>query len=733
MQVANLLGKLKPDKELPKPFLALELTDDLVQAAVWQVENKVTEVVSLGIPVEWDSADDNEDKLTQAVDATISSAIEGLPQEPSEVIFGLPTSWTTKDGIDPAKLKIIKLVSKELELKPLGFVVVIDSLIRYLKMQEGTPSTSIMVQVSPDEVTLHLVKLGKLEATQSVGRSDDIATDVEEGISRFKIEGNLPSRIIVFDGMHNLEEVVQNLVSYDWQSKFKFLHLPKVENLPKDVVIRSIAVAGGAEVAKTIGFEITEEELVPSQTKQTSQPASPTPPPTTRINLDLPTSSDDNLVPATDLGFAGTEEPVSSSPPPSPPPPPPSTPKRLALPRPPKLHLSFPSKLRLPRFHSPSRPLFLILSAVFTLLALVVSAIWFIPHAKVTIRVNPKILEEKIPLTLSTTITSIDKDNVTIPAKVLETSVEGTDSISTTGKKTIGDPATGEVTLYNRTDLVKNFPSGTVISAGNLDFTLDDDVTVASASAGADYVNVPGKATVKVTAILIGEDGNLGEGTEFVIGDFSTSTYVGKNDSALSGGSSSEISVVSQTDIDTLIDNLSLKLAEEARGQLLSSSSPNSGIYILDSSLEIIDESFSAKVGQEASSVSATLTISVKGIQYLTTDVEELVNSAIQSAIPPGYVRTSDLPSVELSSSAEENEGEVTADAVVSVLLLPELDESRIQKSLRGLPGQGVESALSTVVGLESAHIEITPKFIPPRWKKMPRNPNNIQVSIESV
>lgn len=724
MELTNILGRIKSEHVPPKPFLALELTMDVVTAAVWHVEDGVTQIITLGPPVEWvEDSSKSGDNLVQAVDSTISTAIDGLLVEPNQVVFGLPESWITPRAIDEKKLKLIKLISRELELKPLGFVAVTDSLLRYLKMQEGTPSTSLLIQVAHDDITVRHVVHGKVLGSKTVGRSDDIALDVEEGISQLNIVGNLPSRIIVFDGKTDLEEVVQNLVSYDWQSKFQFLHLPKVESLSSDIIIRSIAVAGGAEVAKSIGFEITEPE--PSQSAPAHSPIEPT---ESTDKTETPTTSafgfsDIPFSPPTDK----TETPTNRHA---------DTPTPPIEPTQPKLKFKLPSlpllNFRLPRLKLGNK-LIIITSLTLLVVASSLAALWFVPHAVVTIYVKPKVLDENIPITLSTLATTINLDDSIIPSSIIPTTVTGTDTIKTTGTKIVGDSASGEVTIYNRTELVKLFPAGTTLEASGITFTLSDDVTVASSSSGADYINVPGKASVTLTSSSIGESGNLGENTEFAVDDYSFASYVARNESALSGGNSREISVVGQDDLATIFDSLSSKLENEARDKLLSTSAEGSGVYLLEDSFELTGESYSVEVGEEASSLQGTFEVSISAIHYLTTDVEELISTRINRAIPPGYVRTLDLPTVELSSATKESETDVIAEAKVSVSLLPQLSQDNMQTLLRGLSSDEIKSALSGVVGMDSAHVLITPKFLPPRWKIMPRNPDNISIIIKSA
>jgi RNase H-fold protein (predicted Holliday junction resolvase) len=276
MELGNFLDKLKGrEKEEPKQFLALVLTDEVVQAAVWSVLEKKTEIIAIGTPVEWDGDTGTTSELITAVDATISNAVEGLSEEPNEVILGIPHSWTDKDGVLGVKREFINKIRKELELKALGYVTITDSILSYLKMQEGTPTTSILIQVSRDELTLVLVRLGHIEAVETIGRGDDVVEDVTEGIAHFKIMENLPSRIILFNSMHNLDDIIQNLLSVNWQTQFNFLHLPKIEALAKDVTIRALAVAGGSEVAKSLGFAVSETSPEPtgSDLEGRAQPA----------------------------------------------------------------------------------------------------------------------------------------------------------------------------------------------------------------------------------------------------------------------------------------------------------------------------------------------------------------------------------------------------------------------------------------------------------------------------
>lgn len=772
MELGNFLGKLKKlERVEPKKFLALILTDEVVQAAVWSVISGVTEIVALGMPVEWDGDTGTTTELITAVDATISSAVEGLGDEPSNVILGIPHSWTDKNGILGVKREFISKIRKELDLEPIGYVVITDSILSYLKIQEGTPTTSILIQVSRDELTLVLVKLGRIEAAETIGRSEDVVDDVTEGIARFKVADNLPSRIILFNSMHNLDDIIQNLLSVDWQTQFNFLHFPKIESLAKDVTIRALVVAGGSEVAKSLGLamsdSVSEQDLAPSGSdlggdSSTEAPFTPgvkgshTPGVLENSESTEIDPSDFNLelLTAEEIGFTTSVVGADYHPPVSPtkidfidPDDEPIEPvgATLAVARevpPVKSKAAFiMPKLKMPKISLPkfklnlgaAKPLWWILGgSLIGIGMLVFYFVWILPSAVVTIHVTPKILEENVELTLSSTDSSIDFAGRVVPASIESVSETGEKLIETTGKKTIGDLAKGNVTIYNRTSAAKTFAKGTSLAFGSLKFTLDGDVSVASKSAGSDYVDVPGKANVSIVAAAIGTDYNIPSGTEFTIASFSKDSYVGKNDEGLTGGTSQEVQVVGKDDQKNLVKALTEELFLALTTKSTQNSLPGTGIYLIPDSTVVDSAIYSAKVGETAKTLTLSLTIKASLLKYKTEDVTTLVNSSIDSAVPSGYLR-SDLPStVDLSANTLGDNGDsVKGNAKVKVALLPIVDKTSLQTSLRGKSPKVLASILSSVVpGYLSAEVKISPAWIPARLKGTPQNPSHITVQV---
>lgn len=741
MEIGNILGKLKgSEKSEPKKFLALILTDEVVQAAVWHVSSGQTEIVATGTPVEWDGDTGTTTELITAVDATISSAVEGLTNEPDNVILGIPNSWVDKNGILGVKKEFISKIRNELELQPIGYVVITESVLSYLKIQEGTPTTSIIIQVSRDELTLALVRLGRIEAVENIGRSDDVVEDVIEGITRFKVADNLPSRIILFNSMHNLDEIIQNLMSVDWPAQFNFLHIPKIEALSKDVAIRALAVAGGSEVAKSLGIPVTK--VIPP-----AEPSEETSSTEEVVEVEAMEAEEiDEIMTADEIGFttpkmqnkpqkvdfiepeddivqnSDVEVPEMKS----------SKPKmpNFTIPQ-----FKIP-KIQIPKFRmnlSKSKPHWWIIGGSLVLLGILIFYLgWVLPSAVVSVSVEPKVIDEAVELTLSSTESSINFSDRIVPANIESVSETGEKVMETTGKKTIGDPSKGQVTVYNKTSSPKTFNKGTVLTSGNLKYTLDGDVSIASSSSTTEGITF-GKNTVAVTASAIGVEGNLPAGTEFTIQSFSKDSYVAKNDAALTGGTSEEVQVVGKEDQQTLVKALTEELIQSLSNKSLAESSPGTGVYLIPDSAKLDTVTYSAKIGEEAKSLTANLTIKASLLKYQSRDVETLVNSSIDQKVPTGYVRSDLPPTVELSATNEEgSEDSVKGSAKVKVSLLPVVDKTQLQTTIKGKSVSVLENILRTnIPGYVKAEVLILPKWTPTKLKTIPRNPSKITIEIK--
>jgi len=692
MELKNLLTKFKSKEESKEYFLALEIGDESVKAAVWMVNQGQTEVVRFSSIQSLENS--TQEQILLAADKTISEISEGLNPEPTGVIFGLPESWLEHETINPDKKNWLKTICQELELKPLGYVASISALVKYLKLEEGSPLTAILIQLNSAEIVLTLVKLGKIIGTEIVGRSGDLGPDLEEGLSRFKNIDALPSRMILFDSKNDFEDEKQQLISYDWEEKLPFIHFPKVEVLSESISIKAISLAGGSEVAKSLGFEIIE-----TKTKLKNQPTKAEP---ESVNLEFSPEDLALQTKSVNLEAKADLEPE--------------------LKTKPKFNFNLTliqlikSKISSIKISSNSKILMLV-GGLATIIFLFLSLYWYLLKADITIILEPQILEKQLSLNLI--------------GQPEEISVSGSKTIPTTGKKIVGSPAKGEVVIYNKTSQTKTFNQNTiVVGPNNLTFVLDQDTTVASRSASDDGY-VFGKAEAKITARNIGTESNLPAGTNLSFKQFSEDDYYLKVLSGLTGGSAEEVRVVSQEDQDNLILQLTQELTSRAQVEFEARKQGDRSLVPVADIDKLTSKRFSHNINEQADNLSLEAKLVYTTISYSQSDLQQKALAAIQDQIPAGYELSPDSNLEIVSAKLNKNN---TADLKLNyrAKLIPRLDVEAIKKQLLGRYPSKVETYLSSLPNFLSAEIIIKPQVLPEPLKTLPHLTKNIKLEIKS-
>ncbi len=713
----------KPKSRTPlREYLyALEINHGFVKSAIWTVVNGKPQVLSVGPAVPFSGRDEHE--LVTAADQTLSECTNRFDPtsriQPEKVILGLPPDWVASEKITADKLKQLKALSQKLSLTAVGFVVIPESIVRYLQVTESSTASAILIGISPTQLELTLVKLGKNIGTEIVRRSNSVPADVTEGLSRFMHADMLPSRMLLYDTNQSLEPVRQDLLAYPWlapQAKLPFLHFPKIEILPTDFSITSIAVAGGSEVAQAIGL-IDEPHVPSSQTPQAElTPAEPIP-----------------TVTPEELGFSLTADPPHTHTPlvavPSPrpqvtqhieqieeeeftPSPQPSSPKR-------RLH---------PFSFSHSRLPFVVIGIVLLLVGLV-TAYWYLPKATITLTLTPKPLEHQFDLLADTGISESNLDKPAIPAQMAEVTVSQSETVPATGSKLIGDKATGTVTLINGTSVSKKFASGTVLTGPNsLKFLTTSEVEVASASGSADPNSYqPGKADVSVSADAIGTDANLSAGTEFKVGTFSALDFTAKNSSAFSGGSSRTVKAISKDDYAALRSKVTTAAKDKAKEELMSKSTDTQLVVTESLTTSVVSEEFSHKVGDTADDVGLNLTVKATAITIDQADLSPIVNKLLTPKIPANYSLTGNPDYQFAIKSADKST--VNLNVTVKANLIPQLDNDQITQNVVGKSRDVARSYLESLPGISQIEIAYWPP-LPSFLLGLPKQAKNITIDV---
>lgn len=719
IEIMSFVDKFLSKEKEPEYFLMLKVGNHTFEALIWEVKGNKILILGRGIS----NIDDSKD-FTQAADEAISTAEKGLPSGKlvEKVIFGLPYEYTHANKIKPEILTKLKTLTTELSLKPLGFIELPEAIANYLQKKENSPPSAILLGVDKESLTISLLRVGKIQENLVFKRGEYFAQDTEKALKNLTGIDVLPSKILIYDENENLEKLTEELIKHPWHNRAAFLHFPKIESLDDDEILDALIESAASEIIKTESNEDLDHNDAQTPVKNPSlQPKEEV------VGVDNIEAVDEAAV----FGFQKDkdvqleteaeevdeqeEEPENNEK------------RKIRLPSIPLALPSF-SSLKIPRLPKLKFiPLIILLVLIFIIGGIGSYAYYQLPQANVRLLVGTQKMQKDIDITFSPNTTSVDKSALVIPANKIELDVDGEDKASTTGKKNVGNPARGTVTIYNKTTSSKTLDKGTVLTAKNLKFTLDSDVTIASASDTGEGLTY-GKTDAKITASSIGPEGNISSGNTFT---FSDSSFNGKNNDSLSGGTSRTVSVVSKEDQDKLLEDLSKSLIARAKDDLYKKSSGDEKILDESVKINIVSKKFDKNVDSEATSFSLKLTAKVEALTYNKEDLNTLAREVLVDNMPPDFEFASEGTKLSIQEIELQKDNSLKAKAIVASSLLPKIDVDKIQIELAGKSLAKAQEMLRNEKNIVGVEFQID-NPLPIGGDKLPLKSSNIHLTIAS-
>lgn len=786
-----LNGFLSKKEETKDYFFSLYLDVDAAAVAVWSLDEAgVPHVASFAHAVvaedTWEARIQVVDRLLSAAEDKV-----GVTKPITKTVFGMPGVYLTADGnITESVRPHLKQLSKMLELAPVGFVPLFQAIAFSIKKDEGVPSSAILLGCSGKVARLTLFRVGQLTHDDMIVINDDPAQVLEAELKNIRDSDVLPSRILLYGGNSMvLEETRSKLLKHPWPQRANFLHFPKIEIIGVETLLTSVSLAGASELAHEIGEnpesepgdegEIATVVAQPAAVKGQPPTASMSDEPidetlededaddeagvesassdATQLqpgdNEDEPiedeedefeeeeknvvTGADDELsnvevVTPESLGFrhedvlehvavnkkVAPQEPMGRKPSFS-------LPVKVSLPR-----MSF-DVLRLLRSFSgklPGGKGKFIAAAVIVIVMIVIgfSLLYTLPKATITVLVASSSVDESTVVTVDPKSTVADPASKTVPGKTQEHSVSGEKTIAVTGKKNIGDPAKGTVTIYNKVTSGKTFPKGTTLTTGSIAFTLDSDVSIASASESIGSITF-GKATANVTAKEIGPNGNVSASSEFTFAGVSATSVSARNESAFTGGTSKQVTVVSRADQDALVEAITGELVTQAKQQLLTTGA--SGDRLIDATVKtaVSEKVFSAELNQEAKELHGKVTVTVSGVSIADSDIKAVLESLVEAKVPSGYRLAPEQTNITTSNVTVKKDGTITLTAKLTAVSLPLIDEDGLKTKLVGKPVDEATAILRETNGVAGAEYRFS---MSPTKSRLPSSRGNITITV---
>lgn len=735
---------------------ALVVTDTTVQAALLSisVEGVVVAAQSNIVPYS------NAKSIVYSADVAFQD-LGKASEDVNEVVFILEESWLDADGsVDAAHQPLIEQLRKELLLNPVGFVVQQEAIADYLLLKRPQLS-SILLLWQSQSVSANWIEHGSVITSVQQERTTSPQTDVAQLVERLQQadpQRPLPSNVICTSlslAAPTVTQLQQKLLDMTWSS-LGMTAQPSIEVLTTQLSTRVVFEAAGQAMrevldtkhaAHAVGGSIKDAEEFPATEEATEIDSS----------AELPDQEDidavdddgetldphDNLAPAPDLADDGSL-PAGSPPPTS-----------FGIPVRQRYETAVDDSLlpqnrgKLPGMASPvefdepeleevsertqkksfrlSKKILLIGGIVLGLLLVSIAAVaTLVLGRKAIIIVEPttQIVAEDVSLTLSATEES-DAATRTLHATEVTAEVSGDSSTATTGVKLVGEKAKGEVTVINKTSEEKVLPAGTALSTNSLKYTLDDEVSIPAAKENDNKKGMTyGEANSKITAAEIGVDSNVAEKTNFQVASFSSSEFEAEAVTEISGGSSREVKVASESDRNLLLAELKKELTQQAEEKIRSELGEGQQV-VMNSAITVVSTQYSAEVGAEADSVELTLTVAAKGLAYSKIDVKPIADAILESKVPEGYSIQNSVPEI-LSAASAGATGNVV-EANISVKAAAVVDPAAVAASAAN---QRESVALDTIKGLPgvaNATIQFQPSLV--RYL-MPTLPSSKNISV---
>lgn len=703
MELPNILGTFFKKGSSPENnYLSLVVTPDRVLATIWIFENEQVKTLGWG-----HKTLTSEDLLLNQAAIAIDSAGQQAKVDVKKTVFGLSNSYLENGALSQTAAKTLKRLSEELELDPEAFVPLAAAVNHLLKAEEATTPQAVAIGIFGDFCEVHLLEGGTAKESRT-SQSPVNIEKIKNLINALKVEDRqLPARIVIY-GASETSDLAEKITKADWSDIF--MHEPKIDFLDDTELSRSVAYAQAADV---LGYEVQIKG--PEEESQA-------------------TAQESNK--ANQLGFVEGEDILLSS---QKTPEPAEIPAPIANVTPPtdaqhkarNWRLPLPSIAAFLRFFKIPSPASygkkIAIGSVALLFLLIVGAFVYgqsATVAEVVIKVNGQELKKDFAAKVQADgSTSVDQE--TIGGREIVGRASGSQKTVTTGKKILGDPARGEVTVFNWTNSQKSFAGGTgLITKSGIKFTLESDIEVASRSA-----TVPGQTAAKVQAAEVGPNGNLEAGQDFSFQEFDQLSYSAINSAAFSGGAERQTTVVTQEDADRLEKELSQTLTQKAKEDLKNQAG---GQNLVDDAvlIKIQKKQFDKNVDEETPLLNLDMEVETSAIVFSQDDLKKLLAEVFKDEAPENrQILPENIRPEDLKATRDDDGLQISGSAKIELIPKINLDELRAQ-----IAGKSVKEARAKVKQIqEVAQVEVNFKPNIPIVGSIPRNKSKIEFKIETI
>ncbi len=369
-----------------------------------------------------------------------------------------------------------------------------------------------------------------------------------------------------------------------------------------------------------------------------------------------------------------------------------------------------------PNFNKFRKKLFLIAGGAIFLILFLVWAIVFAPHATVNIKAKTDVQDINLPLSLRTDAATNLSQSVIQP-QVQQVKKTNSVDFSATGKKDVGEKASGTVTLQNcgSRDAV-GIPAGTAVSSDGLNFFTASSVTVPGGRSSSPFggCDRPGTVSVAVSAQDVGEQYNLQRGSTFSVAGQGSGVSA-TNSSAISGGSKRQITIVSDSDVAAAQQKINGQDQTPVRQELAAKFNKDQVVIINDSfNVAPGAPSVNPGVGNEASGGRVTIETTYTLFAISKKDLSGVLNEYLKDKIKnqeDQQVYDDGSKEAKLTNYAL-SEGGGTVQVSTKGYTGPKINDKALKPQLVGKNYEEIRQKIKVIDGVEDVDTKFSPFWV---------------------
>lgn len=367
----------------------------------------------------------------------------------------------------------------------------------------------------------------------------------------------------------------------------------------------------------------------------------------------------------------------------------------------------------------------------FVALGLFALAYIYVPLAHVTLKIAAERQAVDISFKADKSYKEVDTTAQVMPARIIEEEKETKNTYQATGKKKVGEKAKGSVTIFNNYSTTPQtlMAGDRLVSSSGLIFVVGSNITVAGyTDTGGN--KTPGKVEgVIVTANDIGENYNVNANTTFSVPKVGNSLFYAMSTSSFAGGSSRDITFVTQADINSAKEEIASSAKTEIQGAI--AQEIEDGETLVENALELKELSVtpSVAVNGEASEFQITAKYSAKAITIKDEDLKKLAEKVLADQIgsQKEIVEGESLVSSTEFIDADFEKGIMNARISGEAFIATKIDQDKLKTELSAEKDSRALEIINELGGVEEATVKYFPSF----YKRVPRIKSHIYIKTE--